>query len=414
MSFLIFYLILVVQTVLSSAMQPNSCLPQDLCKKISSLFATGPSKVVSLSKFDKCNQNVDEKLHFPSTSSVNFIYNTVGASDAATLLRVKNNDIVVPHIPLLIDLKGKKICINNHLAGMNTKYLYPDANQNSVIFFDESKNNVVVMETNDTSTIRLMSLQKKDAGIKITHPSNWYKWQSYERPLSLCFHNSPSDWICSVVVELVKDGRKQLEKNVQEIMLFSYPLRPKYVSINAEMEIPLIKKHEWIGFNTFLFSTVGQLFFGLYNADKMLFLYEQKFYTSIVIENKLQYKQLSVVSFSANQDSDKKTALGRARFFALLVDNTTKDNQVEQILFLCDLLSPYKSIKRIWSSLDNQDLKEKRFDRISFFDNIISLWENEISSPNALKIELPSDWTDMSERDLLFQQACKKENYFLY
>jgi hypothetical protein len=419
MNFVVFYLILVVQIMLCNAMQPHTVvelpLPEELHKKISSLFTIDPGNVVSLCKYNEfSNQNVHEKLHFPSNSPVNFVRALLQASDAVTLCTLKNGCKAVPNIQLWLGLDRREIRIDDDLARINTIYPYYDASKESIILFDELKHNVVVVEMNAPfGTISVRDLQN-NARVNVQYLlNNHIKWKGsryvYSYPLSLCFHSGLSDWLCSVVVKQMIDGPGQPEKNVQEIIFFSNTLVPKNIAFNAQTEIPLIKKHEWFGKNSFLFSTVGQLFFGLYNGNNTLSLHEQKFYISKAIENQLtRYKQLSVVSFSVNQDSDKKTALERSRFFAVLVEDTTEDYQDEQIVFLCDLLSPYNSIKRIWSSFYDPNFRQKICDRISFHDNTISLWKDETSSQNALKIELPSAWTDMSERDLLFQQACKK------
>lgn len=159
-----------------------------------------------------------------------------------------------------------------------------------------------------------------------------------------------------------------------------------------------VKKHEYIGKDTFILLVNYELFFMVDNAQ-LLFKKQSFTYSSFCDDSNLKtIKKYNVISFAACQE--ERTPNGRARFIAVLVTD-----DLEKKVLLIDVLDQYSIAHLIYSC--NKDLP---YDRISFFGNVISLWADNSEILEALEIRLPDTYINARKTSVLFLDAFQKRS----
>jgi hypothetical protein len=202
---------------------------------------------------------------------------------------------------------------------------------------------------------------------------------------------------------------KETEKKIQNLVCFNVKdqeLVPQFFNIGYE--IPLVKKHEYIGANSFIFSTFcGLLFLASYKGNDLKISPQHLSFGPLNEgKDKKKYCPFQLISFSANQDDDKRTPAGRARFFALLVGYVENNVHYTKVV-LMDLLHPLNQLFHLCTILKNKELfgnlrnqffandqnQNYEIDRISFGNNnSITLWNNNHLRPDAMQITLNESW----------------------
>jgi len=184
----------------------------------------------------------------------------------------------------------------------------------------------------------------------------------------------------------------------------------KKISIKTNLKNDIIK-HEYIGNYTFIILA-DFLYFGLVDhATDTMTLSKQIF-------------PGKVISFSANQDHDKKTEQGRTRFIAVLVNQGDLENPAEQKqkVFLLDIY--VSTLKLLWESQkkacaaekndseskDSEPKEKDFFDKISFGEDTILLWSFDNNTAPVKEIILHPDWSLWCDLKLLCQIAQSIDN----
>jgi hypothetical protein len=401
----IFLLIVIVinfcnSIILTSNISPKS-VPSELCKKIACCFEIIPQTMMPLCKFDRCDSSSgNEKLHFPTTGFIEFIKST-SSRDPITLGGLRKLDtlsLVLPHVQLWS--KNSTFRIDDDLKSFSMPFNFRDCDAGECTFlFDLMYHfNLIVEKRPSVYRVTVSDLSK---GGKILLAYN--QVVNYgDNPISLCFHRGIPSSLFSIVIQRNPEKYDSVCCEYQKIQFFKAE-NDMLLSTDTEIipkEMPLIQKHEHIGANTFLLLAAGQLFFGAYDKDgrmscKKQILYSQK-------EKKRQ--ELEICSFSVDQEhsEDRRTPNGRARFFAVVVQEPLDDNSglVQKKLLLADLLNPLNMLFKVWQQA-NPGQKGEDFDRVSFGDDTVSLWNDQWDKSDAMKIELKKDCPDLFEYLLL-------------
>lgn len=308
--------------------------------------------------------------------------------------------------------KGNGFRIDNDLKSINTNY-YIELNK---IFFDVLQDMVVTAEMNCRFCLIKVRDLKQEGKILVRHQLNNHiefadRGSWYYDPLSLCFHHGISPWLLSVFCQSKREGSEGVSEQ-SELMLFKHQsdeLVP--TTIKIPQEISLIQKHEYIGANTFLLLVANKLFFGVYDNDTQGMIFSKQ---KILTQKEKEWQEFQVLSFSANQDENKKTSAGRARYFALVVQEPFDDKSefFQKKLLLCDLLNPTNTLLKIWQADFNEQNVD--FDRISFGNDTLSLWNDDWRKKDAMKIGLEKKWDNSFEFRLLISFINKKGKLALF
>jgi hypothetical protein len=316
--------------------------------------------------------NKNEGLIFPSTSPLVFVvsYNLGDSWDLSCLRALQKNCQVLPHLQLWFNYNGFRI--DNDLKHINTKLInFSNVNQRKKIFFDgcADKDLVVFLtQREDCLKVTIRDLTNKASEIET------YLSEKPLSPLSLCFHNNGDFVEYSFIAKDPDNGVVGMYYRSLNHLFFKqfFTVKEKYIPFPSELSD--IKKHEFIGKDTFVLLASNQLFLmGLEKSWK-----RQLFYSSNQSNEPREY---DVISFAAYQE--ERTPDGQARFIVVLVKNN-----VERKVLLIDLLGSATQAHPIWSSCEDNAV----YDRISCIGNIVTLWVDDPNNASALEIRLPINW----------------------
>lgn len=350
-----------------------SCqLPLDIQKKIANfILCQKEPNIVPLQK------HVDnyEGLVFPSTGSFVFIKSMSGQTESTEyLLSLEQNNTVLPNVQLWFNYHTFRIDDDLKKVQNSLTNVSGIAARNRV-FFDKN------------DTFFLIATQRSENNFKITirtivNAENiviQYFCQSFYSP---CLHYNPD----GIELSFFAQENNCFYLNRRK---FFYHFFKKFYTIN-EKKTPIescfsdVKKHEYIGKDTFVVLMSSKKLFFMVDDEKLIVKKQ-----SFVYHDEIK-KEYGVISFSACQE--ERTLNGRARFIAALVEN-----EIEKKVLLIDLLNPDLKAHTIYTCDKNEP-----YDRISFFGDVISLWVDDPNIPHALQIRLPNKFIDDYKRSLLF------------
>ncbi len=357
-----------------------SCqLPLDIQKKIANfILCQKEPNIVPLQK------HVDnyEGLVFPSTGSFVFIKSMSGQTESTEyLLSLEQNNTVLPNVQLWFNYHTFRIDDDLKKVQNSLTNVSGIAARNRV-FFDKN------------DTLFLIATQRSENNFKITirpivNAENiviQYFCQSFYSP---CLHYDPDGIEYSFFAE--KDNFFYLNRQK-----FIYKFSKQFYTVN-EKKIPIetcfsqVKKHEYIGKDTFVVLMSSKKLFFMVDDEKLIVKKQ-----SFVYHDEIK-KEYGVISFSACQE--ERTLNDRARLIAVLVEN-----EIEKKVLLIDLLNPNLNAHTVYTCD-----KDQPYDRISFVGNTISLWVDDPFILDALQITLPNECIDDYKNSLLvldiFKQA---------
>lgn len=385
-----FFLLLCIATNLFSS------LPLELQEKISHFVypQEGPS-VIPLKK------HIDnyEGLVFPQTGSFVFVKLMSSQSEDFEYLRsLKKDTKVLPNIQLWFN--HNQFRIDDDLKKVQNNFENSrQITQRSLVFFDKNDTYVLLAtQREDDFKISIRPLMNAESII-----INQHFCKSFYSP---CLHHDAD------AIEYSFFGKENDDSVYLYRRKFIYKFFKKFYTVN-ETKIPVdpsfshVKKHEYIGKDTFIFLMNNELFF-MVDGEELPFK-KQSFSYFLTLEkdgstdSDLNTKKIkfeyNVISFAACQE--ERTPNGRARFIAVLVTGN-----LEKKVLLIDVLDPYSTAHLIYSC--NKYLP---YDRISFFGNVISLWVDDPEILEALEIRLPDTYINGCKKSQLCLDAFQKRSY---
>lgn len=385
-----FFLLLCIATNLFSS------LPLELQEKISHFVypQEGPS-VIPLEKhfYDY------ERLVFPQTGSFVFVKSMPGQSEDFEYLRsLETGKEVLPNIQLWFN--SDRFRIDDDLKQVsNTFGNDKGITERSKVFFDKNDTHVL-LATKRQDDFKITIRPLTEAASKVM---NQYFCKSFYSP---CLHHDAD------AIEYSFFGKEDDDFCYLYRRKLNYKFFKQFHTFNEKrirIDPPFseVKKHEYIGKDTFIFLGNNELFF-MVDGEELPFK-KQSFSYFLTLEkdgstdSDLNTKKIkfeyNVISFAACQE--ERTPNGRARFIAVLVTGN-----LEKKVLLIDVLDPYSTAHLIYSC--NKYLP---YDRISFFGNVISLWVDDPEILEALEIRLPDTYINGCKKSQLCLDAFQKRSY---
>lgn len=389
---IIFYYVCVLQLIYCSASKNFNSLPRDLCKLVACSIRLS-SDVGPVFKLSKNDEQWKNRFVFPSTNSFQFVHPKIAESkDLVYPKSVKCGSYVVPSVQCLVydnsyilsDLVLQK-SVERALRVPVPICFFDLKNDKGVVLLCLPFEVAIIRDSLINTRCHLQFLSCKKDSFRFF-------------PKSLCFHKSKPD-LFSIIVNKSNNGCSLIEP---AMLLFYWADKDYQEEIRLPQIMQTIKRHEYIGGNTFLLLDGSELFFMQRNGNQSLFS-KQK-----ILIYQLSKKEYSVVSFCVNQDDGEKTPGDRARYFFILAETETEDNRLVQVIFSVDLLDHYNTLTRIWSAEVD---KNEAFDRIAYDNGVLSLWNDSIDNTAAIIIRLPLDWFKIVNNKLLFQEYYKDPKF---